>query len=141
MKSNSTKETVKVLIFPETKSRTQITFPINDCQIGIEKYEHGTQTIYKARVKNCDGFHKYWYIILLPSGSVRVEWDAFYSYNPKYVKTLTSNDKDTYSIILNNSALKHDGITIRKFNFHISHRLMDSSPDDIAAIYSLIFEI
>lgn len=141
MKSNSTKEIVKVYIFRKTKSRTQITFPINDCQLGIEKYEHGTQTIYKARVKNCDGFHKGWYIILLPPGSVDVEYDAFYSENPKYVKKLTSNDKDTYSIILNNSALKHDGITIRKFHFHITHRAVDSSPDDIAAIYFWFYEI
>lgn len=130
---------MQVFIHPKTKSRTQITFPINDCQIGIEKYEHGTQTIYKARVKNCDGLEKRWHINLLPSGSVNVKYDRRFSKNPKYVKTLTSNDKDTYSIILNNSALKHDGIIIREFHFYVS--FWTPSPDDIATVYKWTYDI
>lgn len=130
---------MQVFIHPKTKSRTQITFPINDCQIGIEKYEHGTQTIYKARVKNCDGLEKGWHINLLPSGSVNVKYDRRFSENPKYVKTLTSNDKDTYSIFLNNSALKHDGITIREFHFYVS--FWTPSPDDIATVYKWTYDI
>lgn len=128
MKSNSTKESVRVIIPSESKSSTQTTFPLNDCQIGIEKSEHGTQTKYKARVKNCV-YGRNFNIDLKQPGSVNIQYNP---QNSKYVKRYTSDDKETYYIILNNRALKDDGVTITDFSFYITTS-MQTPRDDIAA--------
>uniref|UniRef100_A0A8W8NXA3 Uncharacterized protein n=1 Tax=Magallana gigas TaxID=29159 RepID=A0A8W8NXA3_MAGGI len=67
IKSNSTKEAMGILFNLNSKARTETTFPLNNCEIEIEKRENGTQTEYKARVENCadeDGFDKYFVLNL-----------------------------------------------------------------------------
>ncbi|XP_011416382.3 uncharacterized protein [Magallana gigas] len=135
IKSNSTKEAMGILFNLNSKARTETTFPLNNCEIEIEKRENGTQTKYKARVENCadeDGFDKYFVLDLnFKSG------DASQIYSKdlngpdiqrvskyfKYAKTYyTSTERDTYYTILNNPALEADEITITNFYFTVSSR-------------------
>lgn len=152
MKSTSKKESVRVLIEPKPKSRTQTTFPLNVCQFGIEKYEHGTQTKYEARVKNCDGFSPSFQFTLnfKPSGSARIysrdlngQGIQRFSEYFKYAKTYyISSDKDTYYAILNNRAMKEDGVTITDFQFYIGPNWKSPiSPDDVVTISDLTYVI
>lgn len=142
--SNPTKETLSVFIDLNSKSRTQTTFPLNNCRIGIEKRENGNQTQYKAIVKNCaveDGFETYFMLTLKfkPWGSSTIhstELNVQYIENFKNAKTYyTSDDKDTYYTLLNNPQLKADGVTITDFQFQVSYWNPFRLGDDIVANY------
>lgn len=145
IKSNPTKETLSVFIDLNSKSRTQTTFPINNCLIGIEKLENGNQTQYKATVKNCaieDGFEKYFMLTLKfkPWGSSTIhsteELKVQNIEDFKYAKTYyTSDDIDTFYTILNNPALEADGVTTADFQFQVSYWNPSRVGDDIVANY------
>lgn len=128
-----------------SKSRTHTTFPINNCQIGIEKLENGNQTQYKATVKNCaveDRFEKYFMLTLKfkPWGSSTIhsteELKVQNIEDFKYAKTYyTSDDIDTFNTILNNPALEADGVTTTDFQFQVSYWNPSRLGDDIVANY------
>lgn len=54
IKSNFTRETIKLgfrsYLFPISLT----SFVINNCEVGIEKLENGNLTEYKARLRNCE---------------------------------------------------------------------------------------
>lgn len=130
IKSNTTRETIK-LDFKRYIAPIPLTsFVINNCEVGIEKLENGNLTEYKARLRNCayqEAHERYFMFDLLYKSGNNVQMysldknePAFqrYSQYSKYAKTYyTSEEKDVYYAILNFPALKADDITVENFRF------------------------
>lgn len=151
IKSKSTKETLRILFNLNPKARSETVFPLNNCEIGIEKRQNGTQTNYIARAKNCadlDGFEKYFVLDLnFKSG----EAAQIYSKNLygqdiqrvskyfKYAKTYyIGNEKDAYYTTLNIPAMESEGITVTNFHFTVSSKPADRTSlfgDNIYSTY------
>lgn len=149
IKSDSTKESMRILFNLNSKARTETTFPLNNCKIEIEKRENGTQTEYKAILSNCadeEGFEKYFVLDLnFKSGEASQIYSKDLNSQDiqrvskyfKYAKTYyTSNERDTYYTILNVPALEADEITITNFHFTVSSKSSRSLfSDDLHSTY------
>lgn len=56
LKSDATRETLRVLLNYNNANRSQTMFIENSCEVGIEKIQRGYLTEYIGTVKNC-GYH------------------------------------------------------------------------------------
>lgn len=130
IKSNFTRETIKLgfssYLFPISLT----SFVINNCEVGIEKLENGNLTEYKARLRNCEyqeAHERYFMFDLRYNSGDNVQMysldkneTAFkrYSQYSKYATTYyASEEKDVFYAILNFPALIADDITVENFRF------------------------
>lgn len=130
IKSNFTRETIKLGFSSHLFPISLTSFVINNCEVGIEKLENGNLTQYKARLRSCEyqkAHERYFIFDLRYNSGDNVQMysldknePAFkrYSQYSKYATTYYgSEEKDVYYAILNFQALIADDITVENFRF------------------------
>lgn len=130
IKSNSTRETIKLDFNGYIGPIPLTSFVINKCEVGFEKLENGNLTEIRARVRNCayqEAHERYFMFDLRYKSGDTVQMysldknePAFqrYSKYSKYATTYySSEEKNVYYAILNFPALKADDITVENFRF------------------------
>lgn len=131
LQSNSTEETLLVMLNYNYANRSQTMFIENSCEIGIEKRESTFQTEYIGTTKNC-GYHdvvREFFIVGLNVNNSKkvVNLASRYPYSTetihdkylKYVDTYKSKDKDVYYVILKWPMMKKDGVTADSVRFEL----------------------
>lgn len=105
--------------------RTQDSFIVNSCDVGIEKLQNDTHTEYKATVRNCqdsETISKYFMAYVRhPSGNVgqltHREFSPPGNEPTEIIRYYQSNERDIYYAVLNHPAMKVDGVTLQSLWF------------------------
>uniref|UniRef100_K1QPN9 Uncharacterized protein n=1 Tax=Magallana gigas TaxID=29159 RepID=K1QPN9_MAGGI len=129
LKSNSTRESLTLLLIYKSANRLQTTFVENSCEIGIEKTEIGNQTEYKATTRNCGNnnvVRETFKVVLAFSKTEKTEniitrypGEAVYENHLKYVDTYKVENEDTYYAIFKWPAMEKDGVTLDGLSFEL----------------------
>lgn len=155
MKSESKSETVKLFLNYNFNIRTQTTFVLNSCDVGIEKTQKESRTEYKTTLENCAGgetLSKYFIAFIRDKSGKLVQLSSRDLSTPdngrimeyyKYVDTYyTSIENDIYYAILNYPAMENDGVVLESFGFvlYVSEGY-DLKGDDIAVSQIWYYDI
>lgn len=125
LKSESIRETLTMLTSFNPSFRTQDSFIVNNCDVGIEKLQNDTHSEYKATVRNCqdsEAISKYFMAyVRFPSGNVgqltHSEFSPPENEPAKIIRYYQSNERDIYYAVLNHPAMEADGVTLQSLWF------------------------
>lgn len=145
LKSDATRETLRVLLNYNYANRSQTMFIENSCEVGIEKIQRGYLTEYIGTVKNC-GYHnavnEYFVVGLRVNNTEQIvsiasrhlkSTEIMHEEYLKYVDTYRSKENDMYYAFLNHQAMEEDGVTVESIRFELWVNEQDAYTGDAIA--------
>lgn len=145
LKSDATRETLRVLLNYNYANRSQTMFIENSCEVGIEKIQRGYLTEYIGTVKNC-GYHnavnEYFVVGLRVNNTEQIvsiasrhlkSTEIMHEEYLKYVDTYRGKENDMCYAFLNHQAMEEDGVTVESIRFELWVNEQDAYTGDAIA--------